>query len=741
MRTSNLFTTAARRGAARLIAMFLFILLLGTASAAAQGQSVLRIVAPNGGETVVIDSTTRIRWFASGITGTLTIEYSADSGATWKFVDTAVARVGIDSVAWVVPNIPTKLALVRISTADGERSGRSMRTFTIAKEPLKTLRVVYPNGGETVVIDSTIRVVWNAQYVTGNLDLEYSIDSAKSWNPIKKTAARTGNDTILWKVPNQPSTTAFVRVSTEDDQVTARSNRAFTIAKELPRTLRVIQPNGGELFGADSSVRITWLSTNVVGDIRVDYSVDSGKSWKPIRTVTAKGGANDTTTWKIPNDTTSRGMVRVSTGDGAVSDASNGVFTIRTKLNPNIRLMAPNGGEQFTADSTIRIIWSAQDLTGLINATYSVDTGRTWKPIMGSRQGRTGLDTIVWKIPNDPSPVTMLRVGNNSARDTSDGSFTIIGLADSLTPTITVIRPNGGEVFKVGTAESIVWETKNLTGQLNLHYSADSGKTWKMLSGRPSVSGGIDSTQWIVPNDPTTRALLRLTLAGSGGGGGGGGNTGLVRDLSNAVFTIFGSQIDTTAAYLQLLYPNGGERLSADSIVKIRWKANNLQGKLFLAYSADGGPWRLIDSADARQGNDSLTWSVPDIASTNTHIMVSTADGLVKDLTDNGFRLISIGTTGVKSRSNVPGGLTLIGSFPDPASSSTEIRWTQNVSGHVLLRIYDLNGRAVQNVDIGEREAGEMRAVLDVSKLAPGMYVYELMIGAGSLRGGLRVDR
>lgn len=75
----------------------------------------LTVDAPNGGETWDAGSLRQIAWTSVSF-DSLTIEYSADSGASWSYVSEVPAQAG--AFPWTVPDVPTGLALVRLRGSD-----------------------------------------------------------------------------------------------------------------------------------------------------------------------------------------------------------------------------------------------------------------------------------------------------------------------------------------------------------------------------------------------------------------------------------------------------------------------------------------------------------------------------------------------------------------------------------------------------------------------------------------------
>lgn len=73
-------------------------------------------------------------------------------------------------------------------------------------------------------------------------------------------------------------------------------------------------------------------------------------------------------------------------------------------------------------------------------------------------------------------------------------------------PTLELIRPNGGEVFLVGTTASIAWRGVPPTEPVILDVSIDAGKTWRNVDS--NATGNV--RPWLVPNTPSDNCLMRV---------------------------------------------------------------------------------------------------------------------------------------------------------------------------------------------------------------------------------------
>ena len=98
----------------------------------------------------------------------------------------------------------------------------------------------------------------------------------------------------------------------------------LALPETLP-TLRVLRPDGGEIFTVGDAVEIQWSWTQAVGDVRIDYSRDGGSSWQPVAASVPNTG---TYLWQVPEGPGPGGRIRIQETDVLPVDASDGSFTV-----------------------------------------------------------------------------------------------------------------------------------------------------------------------------------------------------------------------------------------------------------------------------------------------------------------------------------------------------------------------------------------------------------------------------
>ena len=378
-----------------------------------------------------------------------------------------------------------------------------------------------PVGRENWVIDSTYTIRWftsgDMGDVSGVYEIHLSRDSGSTWSLIGTATARKGSDSLRWRVTGDTTHRALIRVRTTDSVVSGRSRWLFSIVDRPVLVLFITAPNGGETFNPGSQTMIRWVSQYVRGDLAVEYSLDSGAEWKTIQRVPARDGF-DSLAWTLPTDSTRRALVRVRALDGTIEDASNWIFSIVVIIPPVVKIISPNGGEALPADSLTVIYWETRNaLPGWVGMQYSIDSGRIWVNVAPLRPVRNGRDSMFWKVPKIVADAVRLKVvvasGNPSlfASDTSDSDFSITGTP---APSISLVSlPTGGR-YIADSVISIRWASARVEGDIAIEYSTDNRATWKKIAIRHAESGA-DSIRWVIPNEPTPAAWVRVRTVDS----------------------------------------------------------------------------------------------------------------------------------------------------------------------------------------------------------------------------------
>jgi hypothetical protein len=539
----------------------------------------------------------------------------------------------------------------------------------IAGADAQSIRVIYPNGGELFTADSVITVRWEAPGVSGEVEVEYTVDGGSRWRRIERTQASAGR--LTWTVPGRTGTSAQVRVSERRGDASDASDGFFEIAENPLDMMILFFPNGGETLTVGQKHTIRWQAPLDAVDIKLEYTLNGGGQWHTIATVPASPASYEWTVPDVGEKSTSSAFVRMSFPDDAADfDQSDATFAIMPKavVNPDtaaIALLYPNGGERFVVDSAITISWRGTGLVGTIDVELSRNGGMSWS---GIAQVAAGVESISWKVQGDTTAMGLirLRTGDGGLSDTADALFSIVS--------------------------------------------------------QPVTSGDGD-------ND------------GSDGNGDGDGSDNDDDDDEDDNDEDDNDEDDDNDdedededdedLETQLLAPNGGELWVEGEDRMIRWQAPEDVVTVRLEVSLDGGSsWSLIDTVAATPGE--YEWIVPRVAdSVVTQAIIKVTDLREEehfDFSDQVFSLRPLPEI-IAGVERGAGRMNLSAVYPNPSAGNAEIRWAQPERGEATLTIFARNGEMVRVERLGMREAGEQRQSLHLGDLSEGVYFYELSIG------------
>jgi beta-lactamase superfamily II metal-dependent hydrolase len=127
-----------------------------------------------------------------------------------------------------------------------------------------------------------------------------------------------------------PGTTVSYQV-TAMDAAGNESEPSSTFARTPAPFITLISPSGGESWAGNSQQTITWVAQDV-SNVKLEYSLDNGTTWRMI----ASGVASSTGsyTWTVANSTSTAVRVRATDAFGVASDMSVGTFNITATPTP-----------------------------------------------------------------------------------------------------------------------------------------------------------------------------------------------------------------------------------------------------------------------------------------------------------------------------------------------------------------------------------------------------------------------
>lgn len=385
----------------------------GTLSDSSSGDftiSKLFLTQPYPGTTHITGSNTNIAWNNSITTGdSVSLYYSVDSGSTWTLISNSIPNLG--SYVWTIPN--ENSATCRVKIVDNDNASYRDSSSLDIKIYSSSFKVTYPNGGEFLDAQTSYNLTWNSNINVSRINLDYSLDNGVTWTGIGNYISNSGS--YLWTTPNAMTPDARIRVlSYYDNNQFDISDTTFNIGFQAPQSLSLTSPNGGENFLPGAIENITWVSSGAIDSVDIYYSANNGSIWNLI----SAGELNDSIySWTVPNTISTNYLIRITDkGNISIADTSDAAFQVSNLL----AITFPNGGESFTIGNSYSITWNQTGTFGVLDLSYSTDSGATWT-LIGSNLS----SPYTWQTPNQISNDVLIRISDGTTSDESDAVFSI----------------------------------------------------------------------------------------------------------------------------------------------------------------------------------------------------------------------------------------------------------------------------------------------------------------------------
>jgi hypothetical protein len=219
-------------------------------------------------------------------------------------------------------------------------------------------------------------------------------------------------------------------------------------------------------------------------------------------------------------------------------------------------------------------------------------------------------------------------------------SITPIFSMDTENPQITVISPNGGELWLMNTQKDIVWTASDSNfnnDPINIMLSIDNGQTYNSVIEAIPNNG---SYLWLIPDLIGPQSLIKIWAIDNFG------NMGF--DVSDIVFNLPGSTVSVTPVFsldtidplIELLSPNGGENWDVGEIHSIDWTAsdNNLSSSPISIDFRVGTSWIPLENSYSNLGT--YQWIIPDLLTPQAYVRITISDifgNSASDFSENSF--------------------------------------------------------------------------------------------------------
>ncbi|MDK9699664.1 MAG: hypothetical protein OEM52_05920 [bacterium] len=384
-----------------------------------------------------------------------------------------------------------------IQAADGDLvvAGEGNNGAYLAKiRPISlTLQSLNSGGFHQVGVSDTIR--WSLTGINSALRIQLNRNyPTGTWETLFDSAANDGEEP--WRITGPNTEHARIRIyPLLFPQEIAESDADFTIYTPI------IRPNGGETFIIDEPDTIRWnfpTLTSGIATIKINRGYPNAL-WQLVASSVpiTQGYRAWTPTGSLTN--TARIAIIPAGANAYLADTSDANFSILPRF---IQVTRPNGGELILTGLPDTIRWNAP-YPGTL-AIYLSRLGQDYgqlELITDSVYAPTG--QYVWTPTGPISDSCYIYIGDvlNPVEDWSDNRFRIVN------STITITKPNDGEVFYFGLPDTVKWSSVNLTGNVAIDLRRTVTGDWtNLFPGRPNTG----QTIWWPAGTSTISAKVRV---------------------------------------------------------------------------------------------------------------------------------------------------------------------------------------------------------------------------------------
>ncbi|MDP3149936.1 MAG: FISUMP domain-containing protein [Ignavibacteria bacterium] len=573
-------------------------------------QKSITVTSPNGGENWKVGEVDTIKWTNTNVE-TVKIEVTKNDGSSWTTIkDSVKSSMGIH--AWVIPNTPSAQCRVKIS---------DVTSSSFADTSDNVFSISYESGYDSIIYSGKtyhIVKIGTQTWLKENLDIGTMVLGDQN---------QANNETIeKYCYDNKPANCdtygglyqwdeAMKYVLTENAQGICPAGWHIPTEADYTKLSTAVSSNSnvlkaiGQGTGSGTGTNTSGFSA-LFGGYRFP---DDGKFYN--------AGQATYFTSSTQYNTTDANLIRLSSIDNVIlplQHVKQRGFSVRClkdeSATASIQLTVPNGGENWKVGEVDTIKWTSTNVDS-IKIELTTNNGSNWTTMKDSLNASTG--KFAWTIPNTPSTQCKIRLmdfRNSAIGDTSNAVFTIELVVQK---SIAVTSPNGGENWKVGSAQNITWTSINVS-KFKIEYKINNSGSWIQV-GYASAS----PYSWNIPNTISSQSKVRISDST---------NTA-ISDSSDAVFTIFKPTIT-------VVYPNGGEELQVGSNINISWQCSNVQNVAVEYSITNKRTWNTI-SASVTASNQSLSWTVPDAISDSCFIRIKdVSDTTIADTSNAKFKII-----------------------------------------------------------------------------------------------------
>lgn len=405
---------------------------------------------------------------------------------------------------------------------------------------MNAINVTAPASGDKLRTGDTLNIQWDCVGITGNVFIRLVNQETKTSYEV----AEVPYDSSPYNYVLPPEVPPGYYIARVKQKPVRGDSGIFSIVD-----ITITSDHTGKTYGLGSYLPMEWTTSGIIGDVKANLIKTDGTVTRTLAMVPFNSSPYS---FPIPADVPA-GVYFVKLKQNPANDTT-GDFNL---VVPDITITSPAGGETFEVGTDLPIAWTTTGIEGTLKLTlWKSDNSMSY--LIDSDVAHDA-SPYNYNIPCEVTPGTYYAKIKHGPISDKSANFTI---APNAGKTITVTRPNGGEIERAGTIQEVTWDSTGAIDNVKIEYSPDNGANWGLLI--PSTSNTGSYTGLIPPETPPSdTCLLRISDV-----------AGCSSDVSDGTFTIL------AALPIHVFSPTGGETYSRDGQMPIGWTTSGITGNV-----------------------------------------------------------------------------------------------------------------------------------------------------------------
>jgi hypothetical protein len=284
-------------------------------------------------------------------------------------------------------------------------------------EPAISLTV--PTGNEKWEIGEKKLIQWKSSNLTGRVNIEINGDYPKrGWDPVAMNIVDTGS--YLYSVEGTEGSTKRIRISSVNNANVKAESGNLTFTKQF-ETITIKSPKGGEKWPLGSIQSIEWVSNSLSQNVNIEVNgYYPNGSWETLE----RNIPNDQIYLYTVNGTEGTAKrIRVSLTDKQTIKGESNDISFTPPIS-KIKVLEPNGNNNWEIGSTYNILWESLNLNGNVSIEVNGNfPDGNWEKIADNIPNSGSFKYKIEGTPGSQKRIRIKSASNPIISDNSDQNF------------------------------------------------------------------------------------------------------------------------------------------------------------------------------------------------------------------------------------------------------------------------------------------------------------------------------